>query len=73
MPQVLVFNKLDEIPEARRPLQLRGSFDLVDGEPETAVPRVFVSARTGQGLDELRKVLVEFSCSLPPPTPVIPA
>ncbi len=53
--QILVFNKLDAIEPARRPLQLQDSYEL-DG---LVVPRVFVSARDGQGLPELRRLLSE--------------
>jgi GTP-binding protein HflX len=48
--QVLVFNKLDAIENDRRPLHLTDMYEL-DGQ---AVPRVFVSARTGEGLAALR-------------------
>ncbi len=53
IPQVLVFNKLDALDEARRPLQLEDSYEL-DGMP---TPRVFVSARRGEGLPALRQLL----------------
>jgi GTP-binding protein HflX len=53
LPQVLVFNKVDALDEAHQPLQHSDVYE-VDGTP---VPRVFVSARTGQGLDLLRSVL----------------
>ena len=50
VPQVLVFNKIDALEPDRRPLHLTDMFDF-DGVP---VPRVFVSARTGEGLPALR-------------------
>jgi len=50
VPQVLVFNKIDALEPERRPLHLTDVFD-IDG---IAVPRVFVSARTGEGLPALR-------------------
>jgi GTPase len=53
IPQVLVFNKLDALDDERRPLQLQDVFE-VEGVP---VPRVFVSARTGEGLPALRALL----------------
>ena len=55
LPQVLVFNKVDAIDAARQPVQARDAYE-VDGVP---VPRVFVSSRTGQGLDLLRSVLAD--------------
>ena len=53
IPQVLVFNKLDAIEPERRPLQLEDTYDL-DG---VATPRVFVSARQGEGVMQLRQLL----------------
>ncbi len=53
VPQILVFNKLDAFGEARRPLVLQ---DMVDVEGQT-VGRVFVSAKTGEGLSLLRAEL----------------
>jgi GTP-binding protein HflX len=53
LPQLLVFNKADALPLDRQPLSLEDSYE-VDGQP---VPRIFVSARTGQGLDRLRQAL----------------
>jgi GTPase len=53
LPQLLVFNKADALPSERLPLAAEDSYE-VDGR---AVPRIFVSARTGQGLDLLRQAL----------------
>ena len=53
VPQLLVFNKLDALDAERYPLQLQDSYEL-DGQP---VPRVFVSAKSGKGLDLLRSAL----------------
>ncbi len=53
IPQVLVFNKLDAIEAERRPLQVEDSYE-VDG---VASPRVFVSARQGEGVTQLRQRL----------------
>ena len=53
VPQVLVFNKVDALPSEQRPLQQVDHFD-VDG---VSVPRVFVSARSGEGLSQLRTLL----------------
>jgi len=53
IPQLLVFNKLDALDDAQRPLRLADSV-AVDGEQ---VPRVFLSARTGEGLPALREAL----------------
>ena len=55
MPQILVFNKLDAIEPERQPAVLQDMYEL-DG---VAVPRVFVSARSGQGLAQLRQMLAD--------------
>ncbi len=55
LPQILVFNKLDLVPEERQPLQRVDSIEL-EGE---SVPRIFLSAHTGAGLAELRGLLAE--------------
>lgn len=56
IPQVLVFNKLDQLEPDQRPRALR---DLLELDGGVRVPRVFVSAATGEGLDGLRQVLAE--------------
>jgi GTPase len=53
LPQLLVFNKLDALPPERQPLVPEDSYE-VGGQP---VPRIFVSAKTGQGMDRLRQAL----------------
>lgn len=53
VPQVLVFNKLDAIEPERRPMHAEDRMEL-DGQ---LLPRIFVSARTGAGLDVLRRHL----------------
>ncbi|MDP9044831.1 MAG: GTPase HflX [Pseudomonadota bacterium] len=54
--QVLVFNKLDRLEDTQRPRELR---DILSIEPGVRVPRVFVSARTGEGMADLRAILRE--------------
>ena len=54
IPQILVFNKLDALEKDRWPLQLEDMFDL-DG---IQTPRVFASARSGEGLAALRRQIV---------------
>jgi GTP-binding protein HflX len=53
IPQILVFNKLDALEIERHPLQLVDSFDL--GGVQT--PRVFLSAKSGEGVPLLRQSL----------------
>jgi GTP-binding protein HflX len=55
IPQLLVFNKLDALPPERQPLSMEDSFE-IDG---VAVPRLFLSAQTGQGLAALRQLLAQ--------------
>ena len=52
VPQILVFNKLDRLDAAPRELQ-----DWIEGLGGAAVPRVFVSALQGAGLDLLRGLI----------------
>lgn len=50
VPQILIFNKLDSLAPEQRPSVLQDHYD-VDGQ---MLPRLFVSARSGEGLDALR-------------------
>jgi GTP-binding protein HflX len=56
IPQVLVCNKVDRLEETQRPREVR---DLLELDGGVRVPRVFVSARTGEGMTELRAILSE--------------
>ncbi len=53
VPQLLVFNKLDALDDTRQPVSLQDVMD-VSGQP---FARVFVSARSGEGLPLLRDEL----------------
>ena len=59
VPQVLVFNKLDALEKSRWPLHLSDMFEIKDAFSESAkrVERVFVSAKSGDGLPDLRRLL----------------
>jgi GTP-binding protein HflX len=59
VPQLLVFNKLDALAPERRPLALQDAME-VDG---LQIPRIFVSAQTGEGLPALRVQLAEMAKS----------
>lgn len=50
LPQLLVFNKLDAMADESRPAIVEDTYD-IEGRQ---TPRIFVSARTGVGLDALR-------------------
>lgn len=60
VPQILVFNKLDALPDAQLPKDMEDCMEL-EGQ---SVPRIFLSARTGQGLDGLRHLLARRVASL---------
>lgn len=53
IPQILVFNKIDALESDRYPAVLEDCYE-VDGH---MIPRLFVSARSGEGLDGLRSIL----------------
>ncbi|MCG1042202.1 GTPase HflX [Mycetohabitans sp. B8] len=53
IPQILVFNKIDQVPE------LASRANLVERNEYGNITRVFLSARTGQGLDALRDAVAE--------------
>ena len=59
VPQILVFNKLDAIEKNSLPLHLQDRFELRDAFEGSfrSVERVFVSAKTGEGLNLLRELL----------------
>ena len=56
VPQLLVFNKCDLLEESRRP---REASDTLEVHAGMRRHRVFVSARTGDGLDTLRSLIAE--------------
>jgi GTP-binding protein HflX len=55
VPQWLVFNKIDNLPSERQPLELIDLYE-VDG---LALRRLFVSAQSGEGVSNLRKMLAD--------------
>lgn len=55
VPQLLVFNKLDAIAEDKRPLKLHDQYE----QEGVVMERLFVSARSGLGLAQLRQILSE--------------
>jgi GTP-binding protein HflX len=59
VPQLLVFNKLDALENARWPLHMVDMFEVNDPESESprSLQRVFVSAQSGEGLPVLRQLL----------------
>ena len=62
IPQVLVFNKLDQLEETQRPRTLRDTIEMAAG---VRVPRVFISAQNGEGMPELRAILAEAVTAMP--------
>lgn len=53
IPQILVFNKLDALPNERCPPGLQDHYEVAGH----LLPRLFVSARSGEGLENLRHSL----------------
>ena len=53
IPQILVFTKLDALADERRPPELQDQYEVAGH----LLPRLFVSARSGEGLDHLRHSL----------------
>ena len=64
--QIVVFNKLDLLADTARPRGLVDRFELAGGR---RVPRVFASARTGEGLETLRAQIAEAILRGPASTP----
>jgi len=67
VPQILVYNKLDRMEETERPRVLADMAELPGG---ARVPRVFVSALDGEGLDLLKARIADFAV---PGSALIPA
>jgi GTP-binding protein HflX len=70
VPQWLIFNKIDGLPEERKPLVSQDQFE-IDGIP---LNRIFLSAQTGEGVSILRQMLAQevmktSSDDLPSPDP----
>jgi GTP-binding protein HflX len=59
-PQLIVFNKLDALAPESRPLRLADEME-IDGQ---RVPRLFLSAHSGEGLDQLRAELAQRATSV---------
>jgi GTP-binding protein HflX len=57
VPQIVVFNKLDRMAETERPRVLADMIEVGAGR----VPRVFVSALSGEGLEPLRERIAGFA------------
>jgi GTP-binding protein HflX len=57
IPQILVYNKLDMLEDSQRPRAAVDWLERPGAGPR--VPRVFVSALSGEGLDRLREQIVQ--------------
>jgi len=68
IPQILVYNKLDLLEPTQRPRQLQDWLTRIGGEHGgQRLPRVFVSAAQGEGLDELRTMIASLMQAGPIP------
>jgi GTP-binding protein HflX len=56
IPQILVCNQIDRLEETQRPRLMRDHVELPSGR---RVPRVFISAHSGEGLDGLRTAIAQ--------------
>ncbi len=66
IPQLLVFNKTDALAPEQQPLRLVDDYE-IDG---VQTPRVFVSAKSLQGLPELRQALSGIVSAVQPADPL---
>lgn len=57
IPQLLVFNKVDAIPEDARPVRAEDTYEIEGAQ----TPRLFVSARTLSGIPLLRQKLADIA------------
>jgi GTP-binding protein HflX len=60
IPQILVYNKLDRLTPSQRP---RSPVDWIERSAGHRVPRVFISAADGTGLDALRQLIAQATSS----------
>lgn len=67
--QILVFNKSDLLAPFQQPM---AAVDEIERLPGQRVPRVFVSARTGEGLDTLRRLIADQALAALQPDPPAP-
>ena len=58
VPQILVFNKSDLLDEHQSP---HTEVDAIVFDDGRLVPRVFISAEQGSGLEALRRLIAEFA------------
>jgi GTP-binding protein HflX len=56
LPQLLVFNKIDLLPDDQQPRQPLDHYEL---EPGRRIERLFVSARDGRGIAQLRSTIAQ--------------
>jgi GTP-binding protein HflX len=61
IPQILVYNKSDRLEPSQRP---REAADEIERAPGERVPRVFISATEGEGLERLREVIARAAAGL---------
>jgi GTP-binding protein HflX len=56
VPQIIVFNKIDRLEPSQQPREPVDRFEI---EPGHDVPRAFISAQDGRGLDRLRALIAD--------------
>ena len=71
IPQILVYNKVDRLEVSQRP---RAAVDWIERAPGQRVPRVFISAAEGEGLEDLRRLIAQRATAvIEAPDAVMPA
>ena len=56
VPQILVFNKADKLEESQRPRAMIDTYQIDSG---ANLPRIFVSAASGEGLPQLKELIAD--------------
>jgi GTPase len=56
VPQILVFNKADKLEDTQRPRLMIDTYEIESG---ISLPRVFISAVSGEGLPELKALIAD--------------
>jgi GTP-binding protein HflX len=69
IPQLLVFNKIDRLEADQMPRASVDAIMLADGR---SMPRVFISAADGQGIDALRQLIADASAVTSPDSAATP-
>ena len=56
VPQILVFNKCDKLEASQRPRAMVDTYEIDSG---VSLPRIFISAASGEGLSQLKELIAD--------------